>query len=94
MTIRAIRQRQEKIHLDGLLHPDFQSVEATLRRQQAKYASPEQLGGEKVIDQRSDLYSLGILLFRLLSGRLPFDDRSTMAISKRIVPARSYSEDI
>ncbi|MCP3960137.1 MAG: serine/threonine protein kinase [bacterium] len=51
------------------------TVEATatgLRPMTPLYASPEQVCGEK-ISTASDVYSLGVLLYKLLAGRLPHD---------------------
>ena len=48
----------------------------------AQYLSPEQARGAAV-DQRSDLYSVGIVLFELLTGKLPFNGETPLEIAMK-----------
>jgi serine/threonine protein kinase/TPR repeat protein len=47
------------------------------------YASPEQINGE-VADIRSDIYSLGVTLFAMLTGRAPFEGSLAQVLSKHL----------
>jgi tetratricopeptide (TPR) repeat protein len=61
------------------------------------YLAPEQAIG-RVVDGRADLYSLGVLLYELVTGRLPFAGTPVALISQHlhapVVPPRSLRPDL
>jgi len=62
------------------------------------YMSPEQLSGDQ-LDPRSDIYSLALIVYEMLSGRLPFEGENPQAIMiKRVtsnpVPLRSVAPSV
>ena len=51
--------------------------ESSRRAALSQFSSPEQFAGEQVIDIRSDLHSLGVLMHLLLTGSMPFTAKTS-----------------
>jgi formylglycine-generating enzyme required for sulfatase activity len=63
-----------------------------------EYMAPEQAGG-RAVDARSDLFSLGCVLYRLCSGELPFKGHGTLAVLSALAletprPPREINPDV
>ncbi len=62
------------------------------------YISPEQARGA-ISDQKSDIYSVGVMLFEMLTGKLPFESENLVSVAimqmqKQATPPRQINPDI
>lgn len=80
--------RQEPIALiDGAIQLTQRTDGASLLAGTPEYIAPEQAQGRKV-EGSADLYSLGVMLFEMVTGRLPFEAESVTALLQKHLSER------
>ncbi|MCC2641139.1 MAG: protein of unknown function, putative protein kinase [Nitrospira sp.] len=98
-NIMILKQRLVKVMDFGIAKmPSASKTQASMILGTPRYMSPEQAAG-KDVDGRSDVFSLGIVLFELLSGAKPFDAENMPALVMRIAksphpPLLKYRRDL
>jgi serine/threonine protein kinase/tetratricopeptide (TPR) repeat protein len=106
---RDIKPENVMLHDGEALVTDFGIAKAVTEASSARltstgssvgtpwYMSPEQMAGELELDGRSDIYSLGAMLFEMIVGEAPFTGPNLQAIMSKVfntpVPALSEQRD-
>jgi serine/threonine-protein kinase len=84
-NIIVLRNRRPKITDFGIARLGEAEGVGSERAGSPKYMSPEQIRGDGSLDGRSDLFSLGTVLYEMLTGRPPFAAESVTEIMRQVL---------
>jgi serine/threonine-protein kinase len=84
-NIIVLGNRRPKITDFGIARLGEADVLAGSRAGSPKYMSPEQIRGDGALDGRSDIFSLGAVLYEMLTGRQPFGGAEVVDIMRTVL---------
>ena len=84
-NVIVLRNRRPKITDFGIARLGETDGVASERAGSPKYMSPEQIRGDVTLDGRSDLFSLGTVLYEMLAGRPPFSGDDVTEIMRQVL---------
>src|SRR5690606_25761694 len=77
--------------------PELDKTRTNVMLGSPHYMSPEQMESTAEVDARSDIWSMGVVLYEMLTGQVPFDGPSITALTIKVVqqepPAMSSFRD-
>ena len=100
---RAAREGARLRHLEGAREVERARAERSRRPATIMgsplYMSPEQIRSSKNVDARTDIWALGVILYELLAGRLPFEAETVTELCAQIAadppaPLRAHRPDV
>ena len=99
LCIKVLDFGISKVSATGSSGPSMSMTSTATLMGTPLYMSPEQMGSSRGVDARTDIWSLGIILFELLTGKVPFSGESLPEVCLKVTshsppPLRRFRTDV
>ncbi|NGP44705.1 AAA family ATPase [Bacillaceae bacterium SIJ1] len=65
------------LHTEAMIRENGDVGDKSMRAKLTPYSAPELVGGSVKVDERADVYSLGVILYEMLTGQLPYQHQQS-----------------